>query len=276
MSDPTPTPTPPTPAFPAAATAATPVASPTVPAAIPGKPARPRMSAKHLRWVGIGIALMAAGGLFVYGCERSKPQKPPTPAVPAPNPGATPPKPTTPESPKDPPKAADATKPDPNAKPDEKAKPPIPHTDLAQDAKPLREFTTPSGLTVLEFKDGEGVPTLPKALVTTHYVLRVKDGWKKVYSTWEQGEPDTNPLDENMVMGEGMIGMKAGGMRRIIVPAQKGFGKEEKKDEAGNVVIPANSTLVYDVDLVSVKQRVVEKPMAPRANVDDKSPEPNK
>lgn len=50
----------------------------------------------------------------------------------------------------------------------------------------------------------------------------------------------------------GVVGMKTGGKRRLIVPPQLGYGEVAQVNNAGEVVVPASSTLVYDVELVSV------------------------
>lgn len=51
----------------------------------------------------------------------------------------------------------------------------------------------------------------------------------------------------------GINGMKVGGERLLSIPPELGYGAEAKTDAAGKVVIPANSTLIFDVKLVDVK-----------------------
>jgi peptidylprolyl isomerase len=248
------------------------------------------------RLLGNAIALAAVTGLMAYGCEKAQSQKaesqkarqsqasstPPATApkelAAAPQPGkpATPPvADATPAAP--PPTLVSANpadaKPaeDPNTTPEQPKAPAIPHEELAKDAKPLGEFTTPTNVIVQDFKKGEGFPTLPKAVATMHFVLRLKDGWKKIQSTWEDGAPETYQLDEVVLgMADGIIGMTPGATRRIIVPPERGFGEKGVKDKKGNVVIPPNATLVYDVDLISNKQKIVEgqqpKPVVPKFN----------
>lgn len=53
----------------------------------------------------------------------------------------------------------------------------------------------------------------------------------------------------------GVIGMKAGGRRTLIVPPSLAYGSVEQVDRDGNVVVPANSTLIFDVQLISVEIR---------------------
>jgi peptidylprolyl isomerase len=53
---------------------------------------------------------------------------------------------------------------------------------------------------------------------------------------------------------QGVIGMRVGGKRRLVIPAALGFGPDARRNELGQVVVPGNSTVVYDVELVQVGQ----------------------
>ena len=50
----------------------------------------------------------------------------------------------------------------------------------------------------------------------------------------------------------GVNGMKEGGERRIQIPPELGYGAQEIKDASGKVIIPSNTTLTFDIKLVSV------------------------
>ena len=53
---------------------------------------------------------------------------------------------------------------------------------------------------------------------------------------------------------QGVIGMKTAGKRRLIIPPELAYGSEPVRDNGGNVIIPANSTLVFDIELLLVGQ----------------------
>ena len=108
--------------------------------------------------------------------------------------------------------------------------------------------TTKSGLVYLDVKEGTGKVVPPGATVTVHYTGRLTSG-KKFDSSRDRGEPTTFPL--NGVIrgwGEGIPGMKVGGRRKLVIPADLAYGERAM----GNV-IPANSTLVFDVEVLDVK-----------------------
>ncbi|KQZ38887.1 FKBP-type peptidyl-prolyl cis-trans isomerase [Duganella sp. Root1480D1] len=50
---------------------------------------------------------------------------------------------------------------------------------------------------------------------------------------------------------QGLTGMKAGGTRRIIVPSNMAFGPTDYKDLSGKVLVPANTSVVYELKVVS-------------------------
>jgi FKBP-type peptidyl-prolyl cis-trans isomerase FkpA len=52
---------------------------------------------------------------------------------------------------------------------------------------------------------------------------------------------------------EGVQGMKVGGTRRLVIPADLAYGARGVTAPDGTVVIPANATLTFDVELVAVQ-----------------------
>ena len=111
--------------------------------------------------------------------------------------------------------------------------------------------TTASGLQFEDTVVGTGAEAAPGRNVTVHYT-----GW--LYENGEQGakfdsskdrdEPFVFALGDGMVIkgwDEGVQGMKEGGQRTLIIPANLGYGARG----AGGV-IPPNATLKFDVELL--------------------------
>jgi FKBP-type peptidyl-prolyl cis-trans isomerase len=106
-------------------------------------------------------------------------------------------------------------------------------------------------------KLGAGTEAVSGKNVSVHYT-----GWlydeaapehkgKKFDSSRDRNEPFEFSLGAGMVIqgwDQGVVGMKIGGQRTLIIPADMGYGKRG----AGGV-IPPNATLVFDVELLAVK-----------------------
>jgi FKBP-type peptidyl-prolyl cis-trans isomerase len=111
-------------------------------------------------------------------------------------------------------------------------------------SSPLPQATD---LKIEDIKVGEGPEVQPGAEVTVHYVGTLTDG--TVFdSSRDRGEPFSTPLD-GVIQGwqRGIPGMKPGGIRKLTVPADLGYGPRR----AGK--IPPNSTLIFEVELISSK-----------------------
>lgn len=110
----------------------------------------------------------------------------------------------------------------------------------------------PSGLIFIEEKAGRGAYPKAEEMVKVNLTVTLIDG-TKIFSTEDRGEPfeyqygqnfDTKGLEE----GVGML--KKGGKARLIVPNTLAYGAE-----ARGQMIPAYSTILYDVELVDIRSK---------------------
>ena len=113
--------------------------------------------------------------------------------------------------------------------------------------------TTLSGLQIEDTIVGDGAEAKSGHDVTVHYTgWLYKDGakGKKFDSSKDRGDPFRFELDGGMVIAgwdEGVQGMKIGGARTLIIPAELGYGA---RGAGGD--IPPNSTLIFDVELLGL------------------------
>lgn len=108
---------------------------------------------------------------------------------------------------------------------------------------------TSSGLKYIDLETGTGPQPESGQTVTVHYTGWLTDG-KKFDSSVDRGKPLEFPIGAGYVIDgwdEGVMTMHVGGKRRLIIPPDLAYGDEDKK------TIPPNSTLIFDVELLSVK-----------------------
>jgi FKBP-type peptidyl-prolyl cis-trans isomerase len=109
----------------------------------------------------------------------------------------------------------------------------------------------PTGATKLEITDvtvGTGATAVSGDTVTVHYILSLTNG-TVVQSSYTANKPYTFQLGANQVIpgfDQGVTGMKVGGKRKVTVPPSLGYGIQP------NGQIPGNSTLIFDIELVSI------------------------
>ena len=114
-------------------------------------------------------------------------------------------------------------------------------------------ITTPSGLQYEDTVIGEGPVAQAGQRVSVHYTgWLFQDGEQgnKFDSSKDRGQPFSFPLGAGHVIrgwDEGVQGMAVGGTRRLVIPAELGYGSRG----AGGV-IPPNATLLFEVTLLAV------------------------
>jgi peptidylprolyl isomerase len=108
---------------------------------------------------------------------------------------------------------------------------------------------TPSGLAYVELVPGSGPSPVAGKQVKVHYTGWLENG-TKFDSSVDRGEPFSFAIGAGQVIpgwDEGVMSMKVGGKRKLIIPAQLGYGSAG----AGGV-IPPNATLIFEVELLDV------------------------
>jgi peptidylprolyl isomerase len=115
----------------------------------------------------------------------------------------------------------------------------------------------PDGLQYCDVKIGSGDPPVKGAFIKAHYNGRLdSDAASGTFdSSYERGRPlafavGTGQVikgwDEGILGGEGVTGMLPGGKRQLIIPPALGYGDRA----VGGGLIPANSTLYFDIELI--------------------------
>ena len=111
-------------------------------------------------------------------------------------------------------------------------------------------ITTPTGLRMSDETVGTGAEAAGGKRVSVHYSGWLTDG-TPFDSSRERNEPYDFMLGAGEVIpgwDEGVAGMKVGGRRMLVIPADLAYGTQGMGG-----VIPPNATLVFDVELLGVE-----------------------
>jgi FKBP-type peptidyl-prolyl cis-trans isomerase len=103
-------------------------------------------------------------------------------------------------------------------------------------------------LEIIDVEVGTGEEVKPGATITAHYTGALCKNGIIFQSSFDFGDPITFELDQ-VIAGwtRGVPGMKVGGTRRLVIPAEQAYGAASPSPN-----IPANSDLVFDIDLVAI------------------------
>ena len=126
---------------------------------------------------------------------------------------------------------------------------------LAANATKAGVITTPSGLQFKELEPGKGAKPTPQDTALVEYEGRLASTGKTFDSTAEHGGgPAPMPVGQ-MIPGfsEALQLMQPGGKYRVWIKPELGYGERDIPDpRTGQIVIPGNSVLVFDVTLLGV------------------------
>ena len=128
-----------------------------------------------------------------------------------------------------------------------------PVKNTAQASEDLKTATDEYGkvtkLAIRDVKVGEGTPVIAGDTVTVDYVGKLIDG-TEFDSSIKHGTPFSFTVGKgNVIKGwdQGLVGMKKGGQRTLIIPADMGYG------ERGMGPIPPGATLLFSITLLDIK-----------------------
>jgi len=125
-----------------------------------------------------------------------------------------------------------------------------------QDAAAVASTDASTKVEAQDVTVGTGALAEPGMQVSVLYVGKLSDG-----TVFDSSEAHGNVPLKFTLGAQGLIpgfqigvnGMKEGGERLMAIPASLGYGAQDIKDEKGTVIIPANSTIIFDVKLVKVE-----------------------
>jgi len=125
-------------------------------------------------------------------------------------------------------------------------------TDEINGGKPVVEIPegdAPTELETIDLIDGDGEAAEAGDFLVMHYVGVLHDGGEQFDASWDRGSTFSFTLGQgNVIQGwdDGIEGMMVGGRRLLNIPPDQAYGERDTG------TIPANSALVFVVDLVSV------------------------
>jgi peptidylprolyl isomerase len=114
--------------------------------------------------------------------------------------------------------------------------------------------TSKTGLKYIDMKVGKGAMPTKGQTITVNYTGKLTNGQtfdSNVDPKFGHTQPFSTAIGDGQVIpgwDEGMVSMKVGGKRRLIIPPQLGYGAR-----GAGATIPPNATLIFDVELLGVK-----------------------
>lgn len=117
-----------------------------------------------------------------------------------------------------------------------------------------------TGVYIQDLEVGDGTAAEVGDSLWVHYELWLPDG-TLVQDSKELNDDKPIPLvlvgpPHGVISGwvDGIPGMRVGGTRRLVIPSERAYGPSAMRDHVGNVIIPAHSNLVFEVELADVRR----------------------
>ncbi len=115
-----------------------------------------------------------------------------------------------------------------------------------------KTVTLPDGLKYIDIKVGTGTAAKTGSTVSVQYIGWLASNGKKFDSSYDHGgQPYQVTIGQGQVIPGwevGLVGMKPGGERRLIIPPSLAYGASGQPP-----TIPGNATLIFDITMVSVQ-----------------------
>lgn len=104
-------------------------------------------------------------------------------------------------------------------------------------------------LVITDVKVGSGAEVQEGDMVVINYIATLQNG-QEFDNTYKTGDPITVTIGDGKVIAgleQGLVGMKVGGERILVIPSELAYGKK------GYGPIPKNATVVYAIELLAIK-----------------------
>ncbi len=111
----------------------------------------------------------------------------------------------------------------------------------------ISQITWAADLQIKNNIEGEGAEIVNHSKIKVHYLGMLEDG-TKFDSSYDRGEPFSFQIGLRQVIKgweTGIIGMKVGGKRTLIIPPELAYG-----ERGAGELIPPNSTLIFDIEII--------------------------
>ena len=98
--------------------------------------------------------------------------------------------------------------------------------------------------------EGDGLQVIKHSKIKVHYLGKLENG-KKFDSSYDRGDPLSFQIGMRQVIEgweQGLLGMKVGGKRTLIIPPKLAYGERGVGD-----LIPSNATLIFEVEIIDIQ-----------------------